>query len=61
MPADLARYVVEKGSITVDGISLTVVDALDDGFTRRRHPAHGRRHHARDARARATGSTSRWT
>jgi riboflavin synthase len=33
MPAELARYVVEKGSITVDGISLTVVDALDDGFT----------------------------
>ena len=29
----LMRYVVEKGSITVDGISLTVVDALDDGFT----------------------------
>ena len=24
---------VEKGSITVDGVSLTVVDALDDGFT----------------------------
>jgi riboflavin synthase len=33
MPGDLARYVVEKGSITVDGVSLTVVDALDDGFT----------------------------
>jgi riboflavin synthase len=33
MPADLTRYVVAKGSITVDGISLTVVDALDDGFT----------------------------
>jgi riboflavin synthase len=30
LPADLARYVVEKGSITVDGISLTV-SALDDG------------------------------
>ncbi|MEJ7720638.1 MAG: riboflavin synthase [Ilumatobacteraceae bacterium] len=30
---DLLRYVVEKGSITVDGISLTVVTALDDGFT----------------------------
>jgi riboflavin synthase len=30
---DLLRYVVEKGSITVDGISLTVVAALDDGFT----------------------------
>ncbi len=29
----LCRYVVEKGSITVDGVSLTVVDALDDGFT----------------------------
>ena len=33
MPAELTRYVVEKGSITVDGVSLTVVDALDDGFT----------------------------
>jgi riboflavin synthase len=30
---ELTRYIVEKGSITVDGISLTVVDALDDGFT----------------------------
>jgi riboflavin synthase len=29
----LLRYVVEKGSITIDGISLTVVAALDDGFT----------------------------
>jgi riboflavin synthase len=33
MPAELLRYVVEKGSITVDGCSLTVVQALDDGFT----------------------------
>ncbi|MFN8053224.1 MAG: riboflavin synthase [Acidimicrobiales bacterium] len=33
MPAELTRYVVEKGSITVDGVSLTVVDALPDGFT----------------------------
>ena len=33
MPGGLSRYVVEKGSITVDGVSLTVVDALDDGFT----------------------------
>jgi riboflavin synthase len=31
--ADLLRYVVEKGSITVDGVSLTVVDLLADGFT----------------------------
>ncbi|OEU96642.1 riboflavin synthase [Streptomyces oceani] len=29
----LARYVVEKGSVTVDGVSLTVVDAGDDHFT----------------------------
>jgi riboflavin synthase len=33
MPADLLRYVVEKGSITVDGCSLTVVKPLPDGFT----------------------------
>jgi riboflavin synthase len=36
LPADLARYVVEKGSITVDGISLTVSslgrDADQDWF-----------------------------
>ena len=29
----LLRYLVEKGSITVDGVSLTVVAVLDDGFT----------------------------
>ena len=29
----LLRYVVEKGSITVDGVSLTVVKPLADGFT----------------------------
>ena len=33
VPAELTRYVVEKGSVTVDGVSLTVVDALEDGFT----------------------------
>ncbi|MFD1662454.1 riboflavin synthase [Streptomyces caeni] len=33
LPADLSRYVVEKGSITVDGISLTVVEAGTDRFT----------------------------
>ncbi len=33
MPTPLLRYVVEKGSITVDGVSLTVVDVLGDGFT----------------------------
>jgi riboflavin synthase len=33
MPADLLRYVVAKGSITIDGVSLTVVEPLADGFT----------------------------
>ncbi|MFJ4842837.1 riboflavin synthase [Streptomyces sp. NPDC088746] len=33
LPAGLSRYVVEKGSITVDGVSLTVVDAAPDHFT----------------------------
>jgi riboflavin synthase len=33
MPRELAHYIVAKGSITVDGVSLTVVEALDDGFT----------------------------
>ncbi|MEV6327514.1 riboflavin synthase [Streptomyces sp. NPDC051909] len=33
LPAQLARYVVEKGSITVDGVSLTVVEVGDDWFT----------------------------
>lgn len=33
MPRDLLKYVVVKGSVTVDGVSLTVVDVLDDGFT----------------------------
>jgi riboflavin synthase len=33
LPADLSRYVVEKGSITVDGISLTVVEAAPAHFT----------------------------
>jgi riboflavin synthase len=33
MPERLLHYIVEKGSVTVDGVSLTVVDVLDDGFT----------------------------
>ncbi|WP_229053759.1 riboflavin synthase [Aeromicrobium sp. Leaf350] len=30
LPDDIARYLVEKGSITVQGVSLTVVDVVDD-------------------------------
>ncbi|MEO6020387.1 MAG: riboflavin synthase [Knoellia sp.] len=33
LPADLARYVVEKGSITVDGVSLTVSAVTGDTFS----------------------------
>lgn len=33
LPQSLARYVVEKGSIAVDGVSLTVVDVRDGAFT----------------------------
>ncbi len=33
LSSDLARYVVDKGSITVDGTSLTVVEAGDDWFS----------------------------
>jgi riboflavin synthase len=33
VPGHLLPYLVEKGSVTVDGVSLTVVKPLDDGFT----------------------------
>ena len=32
-PEALLRYVVEKGSVTVDGVSLTVANVDDQGFT----------------------------
>ena len=33
VPGELLRYVVHKGSITVDGVSLTVAELHDDGVT----------------------------
>jgi len=33
MPPDLGRYLVDKGSVTVDGVSLTVVEAGETSFT----------------------------
>ena len=33
LPAELSRYVAAKGSIAVDGVSLTVVDVVDDEFS----------------------------
>ena len=32
-PPEVMRYIVQKGSVAVDGISLTVVDADEDSFT----------------------------
>lgn len=32
-PEPLLRYLVEKGSVTIDGVSLTVAGLTDDGFT----------------------------
>ena len=61
LPAGLERYLVRKGSITVDGISLT-------GGGRRGRPVHGQPdpgdpgpHHAGQRAARRRSSTSRWT
>ena len=33
LPEQLMRYLAPKGYVAVDGVSLTVVDVLDDGFT----------------------------
>ena len=33
VPASLQRYLVEKGSITIDGVSLTIADIVDDHFS----------------------------
>jgi riboflavin synthase len=33
LPVELGRYLVDKGSVTVDGVSLTVVEAGSDRFT----------------------------
>lgn len=32
LPEELLRYVVEKGSITLDGVSLTVADVDESGL-----------------------------
>jgi len=32
-PSSLSRYIADKGSITVDGVSLTVTGLSDDGFS----------------------------
>jgi riboflavin synthase len=57
LPPELARYVVPKGSICVDGVSLTVVDVGPESFTVSLIPETL----ARTTLRRETGSTSRPT
>ena len=33
VPKELSKYIIEKGSVTVDGISLTVVDVIKNEFS----------------------------
>jgi len=33
VPADLTRYMIEKGAVAMNGISLTVIDVAADSFT----------------------------
>ena len=53
-PSELRRYLVEKGSITVEGVSLTVAE-LTRRLRRRADPAHACRHDPRRARGRRPG------
>ena len=53
-PAELLRYVVEKGSIAVDGVSLTVSAVDEDGVRGLAHPGDARAHDAGRGRAGTT-------
>ena len=52
IPAPLRRYTVEKGSITLDGVSLTIAELHPDGVSIAADPAHPRRDDARCPRPR---------
>ena len=43
-PADLAAYIATKGSICVDGVSLTVNDVARTRFRCQHHPSYSRSH-----------------
>ncbi len=45
LPADLARYVAKKGSVCIDGTSLTVNDVDTDKFGREHRAAYPRKHY----------------
>ena len=50
-PGPLARFIAPKGSVALDGVSLTVNEVAGDDFLGADHPAHACRHHARRWRA----------
>ena len=58
LPDGLERYVVEHGSIALDGVSLTVAGARPTTGRGLADPGDARAHDARRAASRATGSTS---
>ena len=57
-PPLLAPYIVRKGSIAVDGISLTVAGVDERQLRRADHPVHVGAHEPADAPGKATPSTS---
>ena len=58
---ELAGQLVDKGSVTIDGVSLTVVRVVEDGFHVALIPAHARGHDALGASGRRRRATSRST
>ena len=64
-PADLALYLAPKGSITLDGVSLTVNDVRDESGSTdlhgQHHPPHRRADDVRRDRAPGDSSMSRST
>ena len=61
LPAELARYVVEKGSIAVDGVSLTVAAVVPGRVHRGVDPHHIGTTPRSDSARRGIPSTSRST
>ena len=60
-PPELLRYVVEKGSIAVDGVSLTVASVTRGHVLRVADPRDARADQPRRRRCPARRSTWRWT
>ena len=57
LPKEFARYVAFKGSIAIDGISLTVAEVRDEKLCRLDHPAHPRRHEPAGRKSRRPGES----